>query len=376
MSYWRLLAAAGVVAGGALLSGCSTLPFGEQPSLSTGLYAPVVSPQTPLAADLMALPPSTAATVVAVYDFPDLTGQFKEEDNFQSLSKAVSQGGAPMLIKALQDAGQRRWFTVLDRASLNDLLKERQIVTEMRKVYRGEQNIDPHVLPPLNNASIVLEGGIIGYDTNTMTGGAGANFLGIGANAKWVQDTITVTLRAVSAKTSEVLASVTVNKVLASTSIDGNAFLYVQMDKLLQGETGITTNEPKEIAVQAAIDKAVMSLIMEGAKLHIWSFQDKGAGDTLIAQYDAEKYGGGTTPDATDPALPVTVNPGGAVQTVPVAHRVASAAPSKPANLPPVRSYPYLPAGDPAAAGNGTSGAAAPNSGLPPPEGSDGETVN
>jgi len=373
MSYWRLLAAAGVVAGGALLSGCTMLPLGEQASLSSGFYAPVVTPQTPLDADLMALPPSTAATVVAVYDFPDLTGQFKEEDNYQSLSKAVSQGGAPMLIKALQDAGQRRWFTVLDRASLNDLLKERQIVTEMRKVYRGEQNIDPHVLPPLNNASIVLEGGIIGYDTNTMTGGAGANFLGIGANTKWVQDTITVTLRAVSAKTSEVLASVTVNKVLASTSIDGNAFLYVQMDKLLQGETGITTNEPKEIAVQAAIDKAVMSLIMEGAKLHIWSFQDKGAGDTLIAQYDAEKYGNGTTPD---PALPVTANPAGAVQTVPVAHQVASASPLKPANLPPVRSYPYLPAGDPAAAGNGTSGAAAPSSGLPPPEGSDGETVN
>ena len=98
MSYWRLLAAVGVVTGAALLSGCSTLPFGEQASLSTGAYAPVVSPQTPLDADLMALPPAAASTVVAVYDFPDLTGQFKDEDNYQSLSKAVSQGGAPMLI--------------------------------------------------------------------------------------------------------------------------------------------------------------------------------------------------------------------------------------------------------------------------------------
>jgi curli production assembly/transport component CsgG len=369
--YLRVCAGAAALLSAAFLAGCTTLPVGEQASLSSGLYAPVVSPQTPLDADLMALPAPAARTVVAVYDFPDLTGQFKDEDSYQSLSKAVSQGGAPMLIKALQDAGDRRWFTVLDRASLNDLLKERQIVTEMRKVYRGEQNIDPHVLPPLSNASIILEGGIIGYDTNTMTGGAGANFLGIGANAKWVQDTITVTLRAVSAKTSEVLASVTVNKVLASTSIDGNAFLYVQMDKLLQGETGMTTNEPKEIAVQAAIDKAVMSLIMEGAQLHIWSFQNKAAGDALIAQYYAEKYGRGT---AADPALPVTANAAAAIQTVPVAHRVAAAAPARPAVVPPARTYPYLPAGDPAAAGNGT--AAAPDPNLPPPEAGDGETVN
>ena len=375
ISSWRFFAAVSALLGATLLSGCTTLPIGEQASLTPGAYAPVVAPQTPLNADLMALPAPTARTVVAVYDFPDLTGQFKDEDNYQSLSKAVSQGGAPMLIKALQDAGARRWFTVLDRSSLNDLLKERQIVTEMRKVYRGEQNIDPHVLPPLSNASIILEGGIIGYDTNTMTGGAGANFLGIGANAKWVQDTITVTLRAVSAKTSEVLASVTVNKVLASTSIDGNAFLYVQMDKLLQGETGITTNEPKEIAVQAAIDKAVMSLVMEGAQLHLWSFQNKAAGDALIAEYSAEKYGKGAPSDAIDPALPVTANAATAVQTVPIAHRVATAAAAKPANLPPIRTYPYLPAGDPAAAGNGGS-AAAPNSNLPPPEAGDGETVN
>ena len=200
----------------AALAGCTSLPLGEQGALSSGQFKPVLTPITSVNSELRSLPPPVRRVVVAVYDFPDLTGQFKDQDNFQSLSKAVSQGGAPMLIKALQDAGQRSWFTVLDRAALNDLLKERQIVTEMRKVYRGEDNIDPGVLPPLNYASIVLEGGITGYDTNTQTGGVGANFLGIGANTKWTQDTITVTLRAVSAKTSEVLANVTVNKVIDS----------------------------------------------------------------------------------------------------------------------------------------------------------------
>ena len=350
-----------------LLSGCASVAMTQKAALTPG-RPPIVSPQTALDADLRALPPPKAPITVAVYDFPDLTGQFKEEDNFQSLSKAVSQGGAPMLIRSLQDAGERHWFTVLDRASLNDLLKERQIVTEMRKVYRGEDDPNPAVLPPLNNASIVLEGGIIGYDTNTMTGGAGANFLGIGANTKWVQDTITVTLRAVSAKTSEVLASVTVNKVIASTSIDGNAFLYVEMDKLLQAEAGTTTNEPKQIAVQAAIDKAVISLIMEGAQLKIWSFRDKAAGDALITRYNAEKYGAAPAPLA--PALPVTRNAAVAVQTVPLA-RLPARAPATTVVVPPAQTYPYLPSGDPANAANGS----APVGNLPPAQGSDGEII-
>jgi curli production assembly/transport component CsgG len=351
------------------LSGCSTLPIGEQPSLSSGMYRPVVAPQTALDADLRALPPPVHRTAVAVYDFPDLTGQFKDSDTIQSLSKAVTQGGAPMLIKALQDAGERNWFTVLDRASLNDLLKERQIVTEMRKVYRGEENIDPNVLPPLQDAGIVLEGGIVGYDTNTLTGGSGANFLGIGGNTKWTQDTITVTLRAVSAKTSEVLASVTVNKVIASVAVDGNAFRYVQLDRLLQMEAGLTTNEPKQIAVQGAIDKAVMSLIMEGTRLHIWSFKDKAAGAALLAQYEGEKYEGGVSPYQGAPGLPITRNAAMVVETrpIPVSQR-PSVAP-----VATVQHYPAAPGGAPSSGGYAApAGHAAP----PPAQGADGEPLN
>jgi curli production assembly/transport component CsgG len=314
------------------LSACSSLPGGASGSLKADTYSPVITPLTDLNVELQALPPPTKRVSVAVYDFPDLTGQYKEQESFQSLSKAVTQGGAPMLIKALQDAGHGYWFTVFDRAALNDLLKERQIVTEMRKVYRGEDNIDPAVLPPLDYASIVLEGGIIGYDTNTLTGGAGANFLGIGGHTKWVQDTITVTLRAVSAKTSEVLASVTVNKVIASVSLDGNVFRYVQMDRLLQAEAGLTHNEPKQIAVQAAIDKAVMTLLMEGTRLHIWSFEDKAAGTRLLAQYVAEKYGDDIA--VRTPALPATRNAALVVPTQPLKPKPVE--PKPPAdNLPP-----------------------------------------
>jgi curli production assembly/transport component CsgG len=359
------IAALGVVLSLAL-AGCTSLPLGEQGALSSGMFNPVVTPLTQVNSELRSMPPPTHRVTVAVYDFPDLTGQFKDQENFQSLSKAVTQGGAPMLIKALQDAGQRSWFTVLDRAALNDLLKERQIVTEMRKVYRGENDINPSVLPPLDNANIVLEGGITGYDTNTQTGGLGANFLGIGGNTKWTQDTITVTLRAVSAKTSEVLASVTVNKVIASVSLDGNVFRYVQMDKLLQGETGYTQNEPKQIAVQAAIEKAVRSLIIEGAQLRIWSFRDAAAGATLIAQYDVEKYGDAHIPNAADPALPATRNAAAVAQTQPIP--VNMRRPATPQAT--VQTYP-------APAGGAPSGGAPVVVNAPPPaQDSSGEPLN
>ncbi len=181
----RRLSAVVVAAG--LLGGCASIP-------PEGTHRPSLAQVTQQSQSLRDLPPPDRRVAVAVYDFPDLTGQYKERDNVQSLSRAVTQGGANMLIKALQDAGERRWFTVLDRARLDDLLKERQIVTEMRRLYRNEQRINASVLPPLDHAGIIMQGGITGYDTNTMTGGIGARYLGIGGDTKWQLDTVTVTV--------------------------------------------------------------------------------------------------------------------------------------------------------------------------------------
>ena len=41
-------------------------------------------------------------------------------------------------------------------------------------------------------------GGIIGYDANILTGGFGANFLGIGGNTEYRRDNVSVYVRAVS----------------------------------------------------------------------------------------------------------------------------------------------------------------------------------
>ena len=127
---------------------------------------------------LGSIPAPTRPIAIAVYGFADQTGQFKPVENGQTLSRAVSQGGGAMLVKALQDAGNRQWFTIVERESLKNLLNERQIIREMRERYLGEQGINPQALPALLFAGVLLEGGVVGYDTNTVTGGAGAAFLG------------------------------------------------------------------------------------------------------------------------------------------------------------------------------------------------------
>lgn len=275
----------------ALLSGCATV--GEDgrtlfPETRSKAFYPDKTQTQHL---LARIPAPTRPIAVAVYGFADQTGQFKPVENGQTLSRAVSQGGGAMLVKALQDAGNRQWFTIVERESLKNLLNERQIIREMRERYLGEEGINPQALPALLFAGVLLEGGVVGYDTNTVTGGAGAAFLGIGGKSEYRQDTVTVYLRAVSVRTGEVLTSVTASKTIASQSIGGNAFRFVAFKELLQAEAGYTTNEPDQIALQQAIEKAVYGLVMEGVDLKLWDFANRDAGLPMLAEYKRERDG-------------------------------------------------------------------------------------
>lgn len=243
---------------------------------------------------LNALPAPGQRVPVAVYGFTDQTGQFKSSENTQSLSRAVTQGATSILIKALQDSGQRSWFQVIERERLDNVLRERAVIREMRANYLGEKKVNPNALPPLLFAGILLEGGIIGYDSNTKSGGVGARFLGIGAHTQYREDTITLFLRAVSVKTGEVLANVSVRKTIASVSAGADAFRYVAFKDLLEAEAGFAYNEPDELALQHAIEKAVHSLIMEGAVQNLWCFNTtdeyaQGLIRTYLAERDSVK---------------------------------------------------------------------------------------
>lgn len=251
---------------------------------------PELAKASPTQNKLMALPASGKRIAVAVYGFTDQTGQFKPTDNVQTLSRAVTQGATSILIKALQDAGNRQFFQVIERERLDNVLRERAVIREMRASYLGEKQVNPQALPPLLFAGLLLEGGIIGFDSNVKTGGAGARFLGIGANGQYREDTVTLYLRAVSVKTGEVLTSVNVRKSIASVALGANAFRYVGFKELLEAETGITYNEPDQLAVQQAVEKAVHALIMEGTLQDLWCLGTTDASsEELLRSYIAER---------------------------------------------------------------------------------------
>jgi curli production assembly/transport component CsgG len=273
------------------MSGCMSMPQDGRNSLPTTTSLAYFPKKTQTQTLLNQLPGPQRPVAIAVYGFTDQTGQFKPSETGQTLSRAVTQGASSMLVKALQDAGNRNWFTVVERERLDNLLKERQIIGEMRKRYLGEQEVDPNALPALLFAGVLLEGGIVGYDTNTVTGGAGAAFLGIGARTEYRQDNVTVYLRAVSVRTGEVLANVTASKTIASQALGASAFKFVAFRELLEAEAGITSNEPDQVALQQAIEKAVYGLVLEGVELDLWRFNDMAAAMPLLAAYRAERDG-------------------------------------------------------------------------------------
>ncbi|MCD2324433.1 curlin [Sphingomonas sp. IC-56] len=273
--------------GACALTGCTA------PKMTEAFSGPATLARvTEVQRDLIYLPPPPAPVAIAVYGFNDQTGQLKPSENLQSLSRAVTQGATSMLVQALRDAGNGNWFTVVERERLDNILKERQIIREMRGRYLGEEQTPTSVLPSLLFAGILLEGGIIGYDTNVETGGIGARMLAIGSSAQYRTNTVTVYLRAISVKTGEVLSNVVTHKTVASVALNSNVFKFVTFDELLEFEAGVSSNEPTTIAVQAAIEKAVYALVMEGAKpgqRQLWNFNDKTAGELLLAKYSDEK---------------------------------------------------------------------------------------
>ena len=258
---------------------------GSTPKPTAELAEPELNPTTQTEYALRWLPRPSEPIPIAVYGMTDQTGAFKPTDGAQTLSRAVTQGSTPILIKALQDAGSRGWFRVIEREKLDNLLKERQIILEMRQRYLGEPAKDSNALPSLMFAGILLEGAITGYDTNVMTGGAGAAYLGIGASTQYREASVTVYLRAISVKTGEVLLSVSTEQRVASIAAQGSAFKFVAFRELLEAEAGITLNQPRHLAVRQAIEKAVLGLIVEGARTKLWTFEDDELGEAAIDYY-------------------------------------------------------------------------------------------
>ena len=249
------------------LAGCSTVrPFGDvgikdQPKESLTVIKAI---------DTLPAPDGPKISV-AVYSFKDLTGQRKNSQTLSLFSTAVTQGAEAYLIKSLSEAGNRQWFTVVERANLDNLLKERQMIKQTREIYEGA---NAKILPPLTLAGVILEGGIIDYNSNVLTGGTGVAIFGIGPYTQYTQDQVVISLRLVSVQTGEVLTSVTIEKNLLSTMDGATAMKFFnQNTQTFEFDSSQSFNEPGNYALRSAIEQGIVELVKKGERQGLWKFK-------------------------------------------------------------------------------------------------------
>lgn len=245
-----------------LLSGCLT-------SVPKQAAKPTLLPRAESYKDLTHLPPAKGRIFVSVYNIQDETGQFKPypASNF---STAVPQSATAMLVTALKDS---KWFIPLERQGLQNLLNERKII----RAAQDNGSVAVNNAQPLSSlvaANILIEGSIIGYESNVKSGGAGARYFGIGASAQYELDQIAVNLRAIDINTGEVLSSVNTSKTILSYEFQAGVFRFIDYQRLLEGEVGYTTNEPVMLCLMSAIETGVIYMINDGINRNLWQLQN------------------------------------------------------------------------------------------------------
>lgn len=243
-----------------MISACSSIERLIPPSINTAIKIE----ESETFKELKALPKPIGAIPVSVYAFRDQTGQYKPQANISSFSTAVTQGATSILMQALSDSD---WFLPVEREGLQNILTERKITRASNK------NNAQAELPPLTTAKIILEGGIISYDSNIKTGGFGAEYFGIGSSELYREDVISVYMRAIDVRTGQVLVSVSTSKTVLSTEARAGFFRYVSFKRLAEAEAGYTSNEPMHICVKQALEKAITELVKKGLQKRVWKAQ-------------------------------------------------------------------------------------------------------
>ncbi|WP_250458995.1 CsgG/HfaB family protein [Microbulbifer litoralis] len=262
------------------LGGCTAVKSTGDALFGPGKSDAQLTPRTGTYKDLINLPQPKGKILAAVYGFRDQTGQYKPAPN-SSFSTAVTQGGASMLMDVLNESG---WFIPLEREGLQNLLTERKIIRAgLNKPNAPANNNSP--LPSLVAANILLEGGIVAYDTNIRTGGAGARYFGIGIDDQYRVDQVTVNLRAIDIRSGRILHSVLTSKTVYSKAISADVYRFIKFRRLLEMEAGTTTNEPAQLAMLSAMESAVIHLISEGIVSNSWALANPDEINNPILQY-------------------------------------------------------------------------------------------
>ena len=252
-----------------LVSSCAVLNKNTDLSLTRDIQpANILDLQS---VELAELPPAKRKPIIAVYrdSFQDLTGQRKSNSSFALFSTAVTQAPEALLIRALKHAADGDFFRVVERVGLDNLTKERQLIRSTRENFDEDKQ-----LQPLLFAGLLIQGGVINYDTNVQSGGMGARYLGIGTSKQYREDVVTISLRLVSVSTGEVLMETLVSKSIVSTSVSQDVFRFIEAGtELVEIEGGVAENEVGSIALQKAIETGVLNLIEIGIERGYWEYE-------------------------------------------------------------------------------------------------------
>ena len=252
------------------VSPCMTNPDSDYKDLSTIIgkaqcFSGEAIINEPVTEAIQNVPQPSRYPVVAVYKFTDATGQRKSVDGIASFSTAVTMAPEAYLIRALKQSG---FFKVVERGGLDHLTKERQLIRQTRQNFN-----DTDEQLPLLFAGLIIEGGIVDYNTNLLTGGIGARYLGIGNSKQYREDTVVVSLRLVSVSTGEILMEILTSKKILSVGVSNDFFRFIaEGTELVEFESGNAMNESKSIAVQAAMETAVVQLIKDGKEKGYWKY--------------------------------------------------------------------------------------------------------
>jgi curli production assembly/transport component CsgG len=252
-----------------LLSNCAVISHNEDLVLSKKIQSPdILELQSE---ELKNLPAASVMPTVAIYpnSFKDLTGQRRSNSTFALFSTAITQAPEAFLIRALKHTSGGEFFRVVERVGLDDLTKERQLIRSTRKEFKEDNK-----MKPLLFAGLLIQGGVISYEANLKSGGAGARYLGVGNSKQYREDTITISLRLVSVSTGEVLTETLVSKSIISTSISQDIFRFIETGtELVEIEGGVSENESVSIALQKAIETGVLNIIKIGIERGYWRYE-------------------------------------------------------------------------------------------------------
>jgi len=222
--------------------------------------------------ELKNLPAAKSRPTIAIYpnSFKDLTGQRRSNSTFALFSTAITQAPEAFLIRAFKHTSGGKFFRVVERVGLDDLTKERQLIRSTRQEFEEDNK-----MKPLLFAGLLVQGGVVSYEANLKSGGAGARYLGIGSSKQYREDAVTISLRLVSVSTGEVLTETLVSKSILSTSISQDIFRFIETGtELVEIEGGVAENESVSIALQKAIETGVLNIIKIGIERGYWEYED------------------------------------------------------------------------------------------------------